>query len=151
MVIKCDICGNPNVKTEFTKSGYTSLRYYCSKECNAKSKARGKVFTGISIIIIGFFLLLLSIPGLFISGIGIIIAGGILIYIGIQDSLFKITMWDEGSIVEEIQSTKENELTDSVYIEELQKEITICCYQTARLGERYCKCGRTVPKFTITK
>jgi hypothetical protein len=106
MVIQCDICGNPNVETEFTKSGYTSFRYYCSKECSAKNEARGKAFTGIGIITIGFILLLLTVPGLFILGIIIIIAGVILIYIGIQDSLINITRWEDRSVDEESPEIK---------------------------------------------
>ena len=31
------------------------------------------------------------------------------------------------------------------YIEGLDEEFLVCCYQTARLGELYCECGRIVP------
>jgi hypothetical protein len=38
---------------------------------------------------------------------------------------------------------------EKIFVEELDREFKLCCYQSARLGDTYCLCGRAVDKELI--
>ncbi|MHA2250260.1 MAG: hypothetical protein ACXAD7_07855 [Candidatus Kariarchaeaceae archaeon] len=157
MSIYCEVCGNSNVKREFTVmkgGGFKKPIFYCSKKCRDKDLAHYKTRGGYILIFIGVLFSASLAPVLTVVGLGSIVGGGILLYVGKKHSLINVTRWDAQ---QKLSRNPQNDQTaiavqsaKTIYVEELERNIPICCYQTARLREKYCKCGKAVPDFSIS-
>ncbi|MHA2089331.1 MAG: hypothetical protein ACW98K_00620 [Candidatus Kariarchaeaceae archaeon] len=77
-------------------------------------------------------------------GVGVVIFSGghSLLRIGKEHAALEVTRWNP-------DMKKISLPLNKIYVDEIQKEIPLCCYQTAKLGNRYCMCGRAVPLLSI--
>ncbi|MHA2169216.1 MAG: hypothetical protein ACXAB7_04915 [Candidatus Kariarchaeaceae archaeon] len=151
-MIRCRTCGNLDVMEKYTQHTQGKDRYYCSKECKLAGESGNYVISGIIGIILAIIFLLgtslhpisllFSIP-LFLLGIKKLVEG----YRGAPNRIRKSFPNDFiPYYVSKKKIAKEDNDVPKIYSTELKKEILACCHQTARIGETYCVCGRSIPK-----
>ena len=163
-MVACEICGNPEIRTFYS----TKYRYFCSYKCKFKGTSLKRIGFGFLLLITGLILFILGLgqgqeepnqllnPAL-IGAILLFLLSIILLFLGFVGLIIQIprhplavdgsVQAKEGEIEQETYEEEEDINIDKlIYVEELDKRLRPCCYQTYRLGEIYCPCGRVVPQ-----
>lgn len=153
----CSVCGHPELlekylpNTEINSLGIAG--YFCSEECKSKSLAATYLISGSAFFVISSLLSIL-VQNIFFTIVAFVLPT-ILLIKGIRGYNVKITRWYENQLNSSKQrnETKVEGIPDGVprtiYVKALGAEFNNCCYQTARIGEIYCICGRAVSKDLI--
>ena len=157
----CRVCGNEaNLNFSILRSAgnYNSPpRYYCSKRCHTKDVQIWSFIIGAILIFLGFLII----------GSGSMM-GIVIVFIGFYNILKGIprdSTSPEGDYRPRREKTRRFTMTPKrnrredrmlynppflleenryVYSEILEDDVLKCCYQSARMNDKYCICGRAL-------
>ncbi|MHA2250430.1 MAG: hypothetical protein ACXAD7_08705 [Candidatus Kariarchaeaceae archaeon] len=150
----CKTCGNPEVDQQFGVATIFRIDNYCSKDCQLAGEYTRRLLTGLAITVLSIFIIfgprplfVLSILfgtrfGLFGSLIGLVILyfGSKRLIQGYRGAVLRVPIFQAKKGTPIVKP----EYVPKIYSNELKKKILACCYQTARIGETYCVCGRSI-------
>ena len=147
----CDLCGKDRI--EVIVGANSNLRY-CSKTCDYIDHKEISILIYYIMIFLSIFapiLILIDILGLIF-----------IVYIIESDSdelrfkNYEKSKEHEKEMNENLFARPNQKLIKEKidhepmkFVEELSESFPVCCYQTARLGEVFCECGRTIPQNLI--
>jgi len=125
----CSYCG-------YNKLAYRGFRSYCSISCMLTGNRHFFLIVNLLIAFIAFQVPLSLTP--IISTIGFVLLP--FTFFSLDEHVNDFTYRH----VKNALSTPHVSESGMIYLKQLDKQIKVCCFQTARLGERYCYCGRAV-------
>ena len=162
-ILSCQVCSSP-AKSKFRLSSgvFFRKRFFCSQECK-NSKQTDIYFNGIILVLLGIFYI-------FSVLLGIIIIILILLLKKHRQDIFKTnkvireeteltnrrnpharSVLTQQSGALDISQPRLNVKTKQLYSDILENHVDPCCYQTARLEEKYCTCGKGIVYPPISK
>ena len=146
----CSYCGHDEV----TRTQYGDGRY-CGSMCSLAALRKPVVILSYASILTIFnspFYLVLSVTMAFVSFLGLELHKPsfrfrrMLTMSPSNSKSSSKSSQSRGTNISETssKSTQDVKSQDMIYVEDLDIETRVCCYQTARLQEKFCKCGRAV-------
>lgn len=131
----CNLCGKPEVRPNLRFNGK-----YCSNNCARVAKRKVTAILSIVFYFIGISNLGSALFFAFPVAIGLFISAEIG-YRKFNSEFLYRNIHPEN---EDENLEKKEDKIDTIFVDKLDENIRICCYQTARLAEKYCKCGRAI-------
>ncbi len=149
----CKTCGDPIDKNLTSSQIYFFIsKDYCTKECQLAGECLKLLVTGLLVILLPIGLTIWSNLNLYSSVFGLLIflLGWKIFVDGNRGVRFWMASRQPASKLypTEVATPKRTVQVPTLYSPELEKDVPACCYQTARLGDSYCTCGRAIPEVT---
>ena len=133
----CDTCG----RNFYGISDKIFSTKNCTFTCNLISLKRLLISTSVAFLVISWFSHSMYLLTILIFGIT-------LYTLESDTNSYRYTMYPKRKQLLEEGSKEKIKVVNAIptkYIPELDQEFLVCCYQSARLDELYCECGRIVP------
>jgi len=145
----CNYCGTPFVAL-LRKRGSP----YCGILCSFAAGRRVYLSIGYVLLIINYQL---QLQNLNLAGILLLVVGSVGMILHTPRFMYR-NQGDESPRHQNLPIQTHNESKEgrtqrnkkTLYVEALKRDINICCYQTARLGEKYCPCGLAISDDVIS-
>ena len=154
--LPCQSCGSPSDKNYTISAGtFFGERSFCSQDCK-KHEQTDMYFVGAILVALGFLNIIFAFVGIAI----IILTASSKKHprtifnfkrdlrqeptlVNEADQQFNSTLVQRSGALE-LSQRRLNLRTKQLYSDILEKHVDSCCYQTARLEEKYCTCGKGI-------